>query len=811
MPAMPYSLFPLVIIVTCAAAEPGGGTGTVPQGPEDCNPGDMFSPAFFQCFTCDAGRYSAKGEVCQDCQPGKFSSSRGSTICSNCAAGKYSGEVSSICRDCPAGTASDEGQGECSECPAGTTSGHGQGSCDTCSPGTYSIDGLGCVPCPAGTYGIEGQCFDCPAGQISAEGSTQCVSCAAGKYSQGSTVCTDCPAGEHSSMPGMAQCESCPLGQVSLQGQSSCSMCSAGKYSDLGLQCVDCEAGRSSLRGTVSCGNCEAGTISAAGSSSCTTCDAGTYSKGSVECAGCPVGKFSAEGSGSCNDCPAGRVGNGVVGEQCISCEAGKYSTSTTQCENCPRGMFSAAEQGSCTTCAAGKFSIEGSSVCEDCPAGKTSQAGYECRHCPAGAIPHSGKVCVSCPAGKASNEGDLECHICGAGTYTSDGECKVCDTGKLSHRGAGAEVDCKFMGDLPNGPSFLRVGSLKVWRGEFRGEGASSRPDIRMYFAQPYVALDDAEGRYFIGAWVRLPLMSPDGTTPAHLVASKNNQFAVVFQGKGLELGLQLGPRWSTTFLGSTWMAADATEGWHHVAVISHGSRATFYVDKNEVHSVHGALPPGTEIKYVGAYTEDNGQRMGPMGWLADVIIYAGQAPGNWKDAVADVAGRDCLPRSGRRFNSPGKVCNVASCLPSFPHFVEAWDNCGLYADCVMIVKAGDYYKLMRESDTTVSERNGMLYSCNDPQDKDDPMYKLADPGMESCPPGYGNENMKRECQALGFHFCDKGMAWQNVMLKTQPSGCFIDRHTEGRAGCMVRFNVEWPWNLENPLLGGQKICKKW
>ena len=93
------------------------------------------------CVACSAGYYSlgtgsSSSTNCLACSPGTYSASTtGVSVCSNCAAGKYSLWGATVCTDCPAGKYSaSTAASVCLDCSAGTTCAAGATTCVTCSP-----------------------------------------------------------------------------------------------------------------------------------------------------------------------------------------------------------------------------------------------------------------------------------------------------------------------------------------------------------------------------------------------------------------------------------------------------------------------------------------------------------------------------------------------------------------------------------------------------------------------------------------------------------------------------------------------------
>jgi allantoicase len=99
-----------------------------------------------ECMDCSAGTYAAAGSTaCTSCEAGKYTGAAGSSVCTNCTAGKFSGavgaSVASTCADCGAGTYSAAGASVCTDCAAGKYFGLPAQTgdvCTSCAAGKYS-------------------------------------------------------------------------------------------------------------------------------------------------------------------------------------------------------------------------------------------------------------------------------------------------------------------------------------------------------------------------------------------------------------------------------------------------------------------------------------------------------------------------------------------------------------------------------------------------------------------------------------------------------------------------------------------------
>jgi sugar lactone lactonase YvrE len=123
---------------------------------------DAVAPASTSCASCVSGFFNpGQGQSCQNCLPGNFSNSlQGSTGCTPCPAGSFSGSAGALLASC-------------TPCQAGTSSSViGASSISTC------------VPCPpnffSDTAGAS-TCTPCPSGSLSnVFGSTTCLSTSGG-------------------------------------------------------------------------------------------------------------------------------------------------------------------------------------------------------------------------------------------------------------------------------------------------------------------------------------------------------------------------------------------------------------------------------------------------------------------------------------------------------------------------------------------------------------------------------------------------------------------------------------------------------
>ena len=132
----------------CISCKPGQVSSDPTQICTDCEPGFYSnSAASVICSECVAGTYNpnvGSNVPCMNCNQGRFQTLTGSVACINCDAGKYNGMIGSledVCLDCEPGTSTNGmiAAALCLDCDPGTHSNSpGQLFCDTCQAGTWS-------------------------------------------------------------------------------------------------------------------------------------------------------------------------------------------------------------------------------------------------------------------------------------------------------------------------------------------------------------------------------------------------------------------------------------------------------------------------------------------------------------------------------------------------------------------------------------------------------------------------------------------------------------------------------------------------
>lgn len=236
---------------------------------------------------------------CNNCDPGKYAPSSGSSKCTDCNAGTYSSIAALRCIECDEGKyAKDSLSTVCTDCPAGkSVPSKAATMCTACSFNTYQIESGKII------------CDKCVQGKYSAIGASVCSTCNAGQYMNevfsyraDASPCLDCP--------------SCPPG--SLRAGCLATDKSAGV-------CLNCLEGKFINKVTAKCDSCPEGTYQDIKTHALTTCKE------------CPVNSISFSGSTSIDQCTCttGWVKKFKRGEMICGCEQGSYVFNTTKCEKC--------------------------------------------------------------------------------------------------------------------------------------------------------------------------------------------------------------------------------------------------------------------------------------------------------------------------------------------------------------------------------------------------------------------------------------------------------------------------------------------
>ena len=451
--------------------------------------------------SCPTGTYmdeygaSEKGPgsypACKPCPAGYYSSSTGSTSCTQAAVGYYTYEGATSQTACVVGYfCAEAGTSEytmyMSPCPAGYlcsagTSTYPSKSSNGCAVGYYCPEKTSAaIACPIGTYRntkAARSIYDCqtvPAGYYVASTGTSDYSsypCNAGYYCpEGSTSATEkaCPKGTYRDLTG---------GKAAID----CAACPPGKYCDTTATVTPttCPATKYCPAGTITPLQCPSGTYSSTtglkSSSECTSCDAGQYceSPGQSATTGdctagyicisgsslaapedgvtgdlCPAGGYCEAGTASAASCPSGFFNNfegGMSSSDCVSCWPGYYcagDTNPTPTAKCNAGYYCNSESSSATENAAqsGYYAPSGSVYEIPCLQGtyNPSTAQESCTSCPAGNYCGSTALesATTCSAGYYCKTGSFVQSPCPIGTFRSgtggqsSDDCTACSAG---------------------------------------------------------------------------------------------------------------------------------------------------------------------------------------------------------------------------------------------------------------------------------------------------------------------------------------------------------------------------------------------
>ena len=240
-----------------------------------------------------------------------------------------------------------------------------------CQPGTYDDDGslyTSCVTCPAGSV----------TNTLASSGATLCTPCAPGYYDDDLNSTTACIPWDTTP----DDCDTKPnqdgqLGQAYTQGTTT---------SD--ATCTSCPTGYVAPKSThkeldTTCNLCSAGY-------------GGETQDGTQVCAVCTDNKYQVHKSSldtpcAVKECPKGHgtTNSSNTTHPCEPCGQTEYSDSDTtgQCEVCDGNRYTADASGNytssqavaCVNCPAGTHQNPSHGECEDCPVGKTSNAGGSC------------------------------------------------------------------------------------------------------------------------------------------------------------------------------------------------------------------------------------------------------------------------------------------------------------------------------------------------------------------------------------------------------------------------------------------------
>jgi hypothetical protein len=376
---------------------------------------------------CNAGYSGLDGGTCNACGSGKFKSSVGSAICSECTANHYQPLIAqtsaTVCNYC----------GENSLSPPGNSL---QVDCN-CAPGYTGANGESCTACYMGKY----------------------------KKFLGPDECTLCPNKTYSSRTAQTSiltCDACPDFSQSHMGSTKRSDCHClfGYYTENfgkeNSECAACAKGTYNDKlNAEACSKCTAGKYSsdttATGEETCKTCEFGFSAEGQSQCDACPSNATALRGSAVVTDCKCNPGYTGADGDTCEHCYPGKFKAvfGSMQCTDCPINTYSPdlarTIRNDCRNCLTNSESLAGSDSRDDCKCsvGWTSAiAGVD------------GEICEACIAGKFKDDiGHAACQLCPSNTYvdttssTSVTNCIDCFPYSEAAEGSDALDDCRCVG----------------------------------------------------------------------------------------------------------------------------------------------------------------------------------------------------------------------------------------------------------------------------------------------------------------------------------------------------------------------------
>lgn len=469
-------------------------------------PDNMLSAPGSNALTncnCNMGYTGADGDVCTACVPGKFKTTSGAVMCTDCPLHTYSVDVAktdSTCTDCSSNSKTlglgsavatqclcDFGYfgangGPCMECGTGKyKDSQGTASCSFCGenfyqPFTAKTASEDCWKCPASSLSPAGSSAltscQCSPGYFGANGET-CTQCYAGRFKtqKGPQDCSLCESGKFSTALGASEaetCVACHSNTVAMAGSSvrSDCHCKAGFFTEnIGeehAECKQCKEGSyNTEQNSVACSKCGAGKytsdIGATSGETCLTCQAGYSGEGFAQCEPCPLNSTSAPGSGNLKDCKCDPGYSGKDGETCVHCLPGKFKEThgSARCDDCVPDTYST------------QFAREFNSDCLDCPmftqAPESSDSKDDCK-CWVGhtsSVPGvDGEKCNACAAGKFKGTlGHDECSLCPANKYVETtgssaiGACMDCFRDSTSDAGSDSIDDCLCVGGYERAP----------------------------------------------------------------------------------------------------------------------------------------------------------------------------------------------------------------------------------------------------------------------------------------------------------------------------------------------------------------------
>ena len=374
------------------------------------------------------------------CLAGKYKSSIGSELCTDCDVDSYSvvSEARNIstCSSCPVNSISLPGSDDMKDC-----------ICDTGSSGP---DGGMCVKCDAGTHKLAAgaaECKACGTNMVSDSGSAMCTACSAGKLLEtGTNTCfSDILRiiGDMTVRVSLEQFNTKKL--IYKQGIADVNDVHVDNVQILDVSEVDAVlrrrllTGSAGLKCTYECtmsksryqeranitnavvNNAFRGThdeIPVVNQVVTLTCGMGhSYDTVSDTCKPCLPGYWQFEqGNAMCIQCTPNTFAHGEKNTVCTACPAHSGSDIGSHECVCVHG-FAGPPGGPCSPCAAGQYSSD--AKCMSCPAHASSRIGsaalVECQ-CNAGFTGADGNVCAACAVGTfKAGSGSGACHACPA------------------------------------------------------------------------------------------------------------------------------------------------------------------------------------------------------------------------------------------------------------------------------------------------------------------------------------------------------------------------------------------------------------
>lgn len=360
-------------------------------------------------------------------------------------------EEASMCIKCPLGQVIIDDSGECGVCPPGFT---------FKPPPKYVTFSdrrtADCVPCEPGLYknapGLH-PCTPCPPGRSSGIGATYCKPCLFNQKIMFTGKCGKCPPGHFLSQEYL-RCRPCPMNtyQPNRSAAWECMKCPPGEQAVEGAtKCIKCPKRNFLMKYSEKCESCDPGTYYSKDDMACWSCAAGWFSNKNTsptKCVRCPEGKTSRDGAGKCQDCPPGQFL--LENNECGKCPSGE-TFSNGYCSSCNSGTFNDRNSGNkCEKCPEGTSSIDGSTRCVRCPAGKVLLGDGSCGECDPGYEYTTSAHCSYCSENKYSNSSTaFKCKKCPTGTFSeyASANCTRCPKGTVLISDYGKKARCGTCG----------------------------------------------------------------------------------------------------------------------------------------------------------------------------------------------------------------------------------------------------------------------------------------------------------------------------------------------------------------------------